>query len=427
MMRALAAILALAGTAAADLSAEAPGGAKEDDWPAWRGPAGNGVSEEKKAPATWGPDKNVKWKAPLPQWGNGSPVVSKGRVFVTSAEDAGGLKRSLLCFDRKDGKQLWKAAVDFGRKEATHNTNGYCPTTPAADGERVVVWHGSAGLHCYDFEGKKLWSRELGDFPHMWGDGTSPVLHEGRVILIAGPGKNFVTSLDAKTGKTVWQVEEASKGGADKNEKGGYLGTWATPLVVKVGGKDQIVCALPTRVVAYDPKSGQPIWWVMGVQHDNGAHDLAYSSPVVAGNVLVYVGGFGGPGLGAPLGGRGDVTPSRLWRIPKCPQSIGSGVALDGVVYMPFENSLQCLDPKTGKTLWQDRGTGGGYWGSIVSAAGRLYVTGQDGTTVVFKPDPQKFELVSANALNEKSNSTPAISDGEIFIRTFKHLWCIAE
>src|SRR5262245_39248453 len=153
-MRLIAAILVLAGTATAD------------DWPAWRGPDGNGLSEEKKAPTTWAPDKNVKWKAPLPQWGNGSPIVSKGRVFVTSAEDADGMKRSLLCFDRKDGKPLWKATVEFGKKETTHGTNGYCPTTPAADGERVVVWHGSAGLHCYDFEGKKLWSRELGDFPH---------------------------------------------------------------------------------------------------------------------------------------------------------------------------------------------------------------------------------------------------------------------
>ncbi len=413
-MRLLAAILALAGTAQAD------------DWPAWRGPAGNGLSAERSAPTTWAPDKNIKWKAPLPQWGNGSPIVSNGRVFVTCAEDGDGKSRSLYCFDRKDGKQLWKATVDLGRKMTTHGTNGYCPTTPAADGERVVVWHGSAGLHCYDFEGKNLWSRELGDFPHMWGDGTSPVLHEGRVLLIAGPGKNFVTSLDAKTGKTVWQVAEPSKGGADKNEKGGYLGTWSTPLVVKVAGKDQIVCALPTRVVAYDPKTGQPVWWCAGVQHDNGAHDLAYSSPVVAGNILVYVGGFGGPGLGVPLGGRGDVTPSRLWR-SKFPQSIGSGVSLDGVVYMPFEGALQCLDPRTGKALWQDRGPGGGYWGSIVSAAGLLYVTNQGGTTVVFKPNPKKFELVAANALGEKSNSTPAISNGEIFIRTFKHLYCIAE
>jgi outer membrane protein assembly factor BamB len=402
--------------------------AAADDWPSWRGPAGNGLSAEKKAPTTWGPEKNIRWKAPLPQWGNGSPIVSNGRVFVTSAEDPDGLRRSLYCFDRKDGKKLWAQTVDFGKKTATHGTNGYCPTTPAADGERVVVWQGSAGLHCYDFEGKKLWSRELGDFPHMWGDGTSPILLDGKVILIAGPGKNFVTSIDLKTGKTVWQAEEPSKGGADKNEKGGYLGTWSTPLVVKVQGKDQIVCALPTRVVAYDPASGRALWWCAGVQHDGGAHDLAYSSPVAAGDVLVYVGGFGGPGLGVRLGGRGDVTQAlRLWRIPKCPQSIGSGVSLDGVVYLPFENVLRCIDPRTGKTLWEDRGSTGGYWGSIVSAAGRLYVTNKGGTTVVFKPDPRKFELISSNPLNESSNSTPAVSDGEIFIRTFRALYCIAE
>ncbi len=412
----LVAMAALGGTAAAD------------DWPAWRGPAGNGLSAEKTAPAAWGSDKNVKWKVPLPQWGNGSPIVSNGRVFVTSAEDADGMRRSLLCFDRKEGKLLWKGTVEFGKKMPTHGTNGYCPTTPAADGERVVVWEGSAGLHCYDFAGKKLWSRDLGDFPHMWGDGTSPVLHDGKVILNAGPGRNFIASIDLKTGKTAWQTEEPSKGTNDKNEKGGYLGTWSTPLVVKVQGKDQIVCAQPTRVVAYDPATGRPLWWCAGVQHDNGAHDLAYSSPVVAGDVLVYASGFGGPGLGVRLGGRGDITQAlRLWRIPRCPQSIGSGVALDGVVYMPFEKALRCIEPKSGKTLWEDRGSDGGYWGSIVSAAGRLYVTNQGGATVVFKPNPQKFELIAVNALSEKSNSTPAISNGEIFIRTFRHLYCIGE
>ena len=156
-------LLALgAGTLRADLSSVAL--AEEDDWPAFRGPSGNGISSEKSAPTTWGQDKNIKWKVALPLPGNGSPIVSNGRVFLAGSEDKEGKKRALYCFDRKDGKPLWVKTVDFGKEMRTHQTNTHSPSTPASDGKSVVVWHGSAGLHCYDFEGKPLWSRDLGEF-----------------------------------------------------------------------------------------------------------------------------------------------------------------------------------------------------------------------------------------------------------------------
>ncbi len=399
-----------------------------DDWPSWRGPAGTGLSDEKAAPLSWGSEENVRWKAPLPHRGNGSPVVSGGRVFVTCPEDDEGRRRSLYCFDRKDGKPLWVQTVDFGKRTPTHATNPHSSSTPVADGKRVVVFHDAAGLFCYDLDGKELWKRDLGEFRHPWGYGNSPILHDDRVILNSGPGKRvFVAAFDLAGGKTLWETDEPVKGDGDTNSNGkGYMGSWCTPIVVKVAGKDQIVCAMPTRLVGYNPADGKILWWCEGVQHDGGAHDLAYSSPVLAGDSVVYVGGFGGPGLGVRLGGRGDVTASlRLWRNAKFPQSIGTGVYLDGAVYMPFEGAIQCLDPRTGKSLWQDRGPGSSYWGSIVMAAGRCYVTDRKGTTVVFRPNPKKLEVLASNALNEESNSTPAISNGEIFIRTFKSLYCI--
>ena len=165
------------------------GALRADDWPAFRGPSGNGLSSESKAPTTWAPDKNIKWKVALPQKGNGSPIVSNGRVFIAGSEDKEGKVRALYCFDRKDGKQLWVKKVEFGKEMRTHGTNTHSPSTPASDGKSVVVWHGSAGLHCYDFEGKALWSRDLGEFDHLWGEGTSPVIHDGKVILNSGPGK----------------------------------------------------------------------------------------------------------------------------------------------------------------------------------------------------------------------------------------------
>ncbi|HLF91969.1 MAG TPA: PQQ-binding-like beta-propeller repeat protein, partial [Planctomycetota bacterium] len=357
----------------------------------------------------------------LPQHGNGSPIVSNGRVFVTSAEDVDGARRSLYCFDRKDGKQVWVRTLNLGKREITHQTNPYCGTTPAADGKRVVVWEGSAGLHCYDFEGKELWKRDFGEFRHMWGYGTSPVIHDGKVLLNSGPGARvFVTALSLSDGKTIWENAEPSKGNNDNNEGGKPKGSWSTPLVVK----NQVLCSMPTRVVAYGAADGKLLWTCDGLRFDKG--DLAYSSPVLAGDILMATGGYNGPRMGLRLGG------APLWRIDSKsnPQSIGSGVAIDGLIYQPFEggtNSIDCIDPRTGKLVWREERAGEGFWGSMVVAAGRAYVTDKKGTTVVFKPNPQKFELVARNELKEESNSTPAVSDGRIFIRTFKALYCIGE
>jgi outer membrane protein assembly factor BamB len=406
------------------------GALRADDWPAFRGPSGNGIAAEAKAPTAWAPDKNVKWKTALPLPGNGSPIVSNGRVFLAGSEDKEGKVRALYCFDRKDGRQLWAKTINFGKVMRTHGTNTYSPSTPASDGKSVVVWHGSAGLHCYDFEGKSLWSRDLGEFDHLWGEGTSPVIHDGTVFLNSGPGKKkvFVAAFKLASGETIWEKEEPFKGDGDTNEDGKYMGSWSTPLLIKAGGQEQLICSLPTRVAAYAPQDGKPLWSCDGLRFANG--DLAYSSPVLVGDTCVVFGGFMGVGLGVKLGGSGDVTGThRLWRLDKkVPQSIGSGVAVGDYVYLPFDqtNVIDCIDPKTGKQVWRERQKAG-FWGSMVLAGDKAYVTDQKGRTVVFKPNPEKFELVAVNELGEPSNSTPAISNGEIFIRTFKHLYCISE
>lgn len=404
-------------------------GASADDWPAFRGPAGNGLSSETAAPTVWGPGKNIKWKAALPHAGNGSPIVSGGRVFVAGPEDDDGKRRSLYCFDRKDGKQLWVKTVEFGKAMPTHDTNPHSPSTPASDGKVVVVWHSSAGLHCYDFEGKELWSRDLGEFEHMWGEGPSPVIHDGRVFLNSGPGKKrvFVAAFKLSNGETIWEKEEPFKGSGERNEEDQYMGSWTTPLVAKVEGKDQVISVMPTRVVAYAPEDGKLLWSCDGLRFKNG--DLAYSSPMIAGDICVAIGGYGGGGLGVRLGGSGNVTSThRVWRHEKVPQSIGSGVVVEGHVYLPYAgaNVIECLDPATGKTVWREK-CKAAFWGSIVMAGGHAYVTDQAGRTVVFKPNPEKFESIATNELGEKSNSTPAVSDGQIFIRTFKSLYCIGE
>lgn len=193
-------------------------------------------------------------------------------------------------------------------------------------------------------------------------------------------------------------------------------------------GKEQVVFSMATRLVAYAPEDGKLLWSCEGLRFSEG--DLSYSSPILAGDLCVSIGGYGGPGIGAKLGGTGDVTATnRVWRNEKNPQSIGSGVFVDGRIYIPFTgaNVIGCLDPKTGKYVWKERATSAATWGSMIYAADRLYVTDQKGKTIVLKPNPEKLEVIGTNDLGEGSNATPAVSNGEIFIRTFKGLYCIAE
>jgi outer membrane protein assembly factor BamB len=399
----------------------------------FRGPANDGISSETRLPLTWGPDQNIKWKAELSGTGNGSPIVSAGRVFVTTASDE-GKQRTLHCFDRRDGKLLWSKTVSFPNVETTHKTNPYAATTPAADGHHVVVWHGSAGLFCYDFTGQQVWSRDLGEFAHIWGYGSSPVIHRDRVFLNCGPGeRSFMAAVALRSGEVLWKIDEpggASGVGPEAGKQGALVGSWSTPLIAKIDGRDQVLCSMPTRVVAYDPDDGKVIWYCEGLANMPRGN-LVYTSLVVGDGIGVAMGGYTGPAIGFKLGGYGDVTKTnQLWRVEKNnPQRIGSGVLLGKYLYMANAGPsvAECIDAGTGEELWRWRLPGGNHWGSIVAAGNRLYTTDQSGTTQVFAANPEKFELLASNALGEPTNATPAPSDGEIFIRTTAHLFCIAE
>lgn len=406
-----------------------------EDWPAFRGPRGDGTSREPALPLEWSRERNVKWRAPLARPANGSPIVARGRVLLAMAEDDEGKRRSLLCFDRDDGKLLWTRTVALARKEPTHETNPYCGTTPASDGERVVVWHGSAGLHAYSLDGEPLWQQQLGDFVHMWGDGTSPVIHGGRVILHTGPdsvvdagpeAQSFVAAFDVATGEELWRAPEPNHLDAAAIEQKRLVGSWCTPIVARVGERDLVITTQPTRVVAYDAADGRIVWWCKGLAASRG--DLAYSSPTLAGDVCVVVGGYMGPVLGVRIDGEGDVTEThRVFHHAEQLSNCGSGVHLDGHVLFPdLSGILWCVDAKTGAIEWKERALRGGTWGSLVHAAGRLYLMGQSGTTVVLAPRTDALEVLATNDLGERTNSTPAVSDGELFLRTHEHLYCIA-
>ncbi|MCH2203013.1 MAG: PQQ-binding-like beta-propeller repeat protein [Fuerstiella sp.] len=395
------------------------------DWQQFRGPRGSGISNEKNLPVTWGPDENITWKASLPGPGNSSPIVSTGRVFVACATDQ-GRNRGLHCFDRRDGSELWIQTVRYSEIAPTHTQNPYGASTPVADGQRVVIWHGTLGLYCYDFEGRGLWHTDLGEFSHVYGYASSPVIHDGKVILNFGPGnRTFMTAVDLNTGDILWQTEEP---GGFSTRKPKIVGSFSTPVIVEIEGQEQIICTMPTRVVAYDPESGQIIWTCDGPP--NPSTDLVYTSPLIADGIGVAMTGARGPAFAFRLGGSGNVTDTnRLWDIEKSqPDRLGSGVIIEGHIYVANADvgTAQCLELQTGNQVWRAR-LPGANWGSIVYADGRIYVTGRDGTTSVFVPNPRQLELIASNKLGESSDSTPAISNGQIFLRTDLHLFCIGQ
>lgn len=396
------------------------------DWPAWRGPTGQGVSDEQRLPLTWSETENVKWKIPLENPGNSTPIIWGNRIFLTQAKK-GGSERSLFCYDRATGKQLWKKDVEYAEKERNWTPDWYANLSPVTDGQRVVVSFGSAGMHCYDFEGKELWKRtDLGQWDHAFGHGSSPVLYKDLAILLCGPtlkqNRNFLLAVDKTTGKTVWEHDEK-------------VGAWSTPLIVNVNGQDQLLLAMSSDVKGapddktghfkgFDPNTGKELWYTRGV------NSHMYASPLYAKGIAVAMSGYQGAALAVKLGGTDNITKDRLWIHPKNVQRVGSGVIVGDHVYIMDENGMpRCYELESGKETWnvQERPGSGVSWGSMAAADGKLYVMMRDGSTLVFNASP-KYELLATNRLGagEQTNSSPAISNGEIFLRTFRHLWCIA-
>jgi len=415
MLRFLPALMTLASMAGTTSAA---------NWPGFRGPTGDGISQETKLPLKWSATENVRWKAPLPEGGNSCPVVWGNRVFLTQAVDKGN-KRMVMCFDRLDGKVLWQRETGYSEKEPTHADNPYCSATPVTDGTRVIASHGSAGLSCYDFSGKELWRYDVGKLEHIWGNPSSPILYRNLCILWCSPGpRQFLLAVDKSTGQKVWEFQEPGGMKGEDKDAQSWAGSWTTPIIIKAGDHDELILCVPEKVRALDPHNGKEIWSCGGLSK------LVYTSPVHADGIVVAMSGFHGPALAVRTGGKGDVTSThRLWRhSEKIPQRIGSAIIVDEKVYILNEEGLaQCFDLKTGKEVRQkERLSSERSWGSMVSGAGRLYVTNHAGETLVIKADPS-FEILAKNKLDERVLSSIAVSDGEIFIRSYKHLWCLGE
>lgn len=394
------------------------------NWPAWRGPNHDGTCEEKGLPVKWSATDGIAWKAELPDRGNSTPIVWGDKVFVTQVIESAG-RRELWCFDKKTGKSLWKSGITYKEQEPTHGTNPHCSASPATDGERVIVSFASAGVYCYDLSGKEVWHRDLGPQHHIWGNGASPVLVGDVCYLNHGPGEHATLyALDKKTGKPLWQNAEPIRPESSEG-KAGFYGSWSDPVPVVIDGKAQLLMSWPYRVCSLDPQTGKEHWTC------DGLNPLVYTSPLYADGIVVAMGGYSGKALAVKAGGSGDITTNRLWYHPKSPQRIASGVIHEGRIYILNDPGIaQCIDLKTGEQIWNERlkgpGPTGQNWSSLVLSEGHLYAVNQGGDALVFKASP-KFELVSINPMGEKVIASIAVSDGHLFIRGHKHLFCVGK
>ncbi len=423
------------------LSFTATATADENNWPQWRGPEGSGKTGSIASVTEWDTETNLKWRSLLPEAGNSTPVVWGDRIFLTQPL-AETKERAMLCLNRETGQELWRKGVVYTETEPTHKTNPFCSASPVTDGECVIAWLGSAGLVCWDFDGEELWRRELGSQRHMWGYGSSPILHEDLCIVNFGPGeREFLIAVNKNTGETVWQVDSltdeaeralsgpendgnANEFQSDKDRRDRLRGSWNTPILAQVDGRDELVVALPRRISAFAPESGKLLWTC------GGGAPLAYASVVEHEGVIVALGGYNGASMAIRGGGSGDVTKThRLWHKSRDNGWLGTGVAEDGSVYVcDMGGVLHCLEVSSGEIQWKSRVEGGGTWSSITQTSdGLMHLLTKSGSTTVFRPNPEQFDEVAVNELNETTNASVVIAGGEVFIRTDDALWCFAK
>ena len=393
------------------------------NWPAWRGADGTGVSQERNLPTHWTTTENIRWKISLPEPCNSTPIVWGDHLFLTQGLD-GGKRRAVIALNRQSGQKLWQRELPCSVEETSHRQNPPCSSSPVTDGKTVYAQFASAGIVAYDFDGNRLWHRDLGPVLHRWGNGSSPVLCRNLLILFHGPGEpSFLIALDKRTGRTVWKSDEV---GINSN----IFGSWSTPVVVKSGSRDELIMPLPGGEIggtgwfkAYDPASGKELWQCDGLGNE------VYAMPIVArgGGLVIGVSGHNGPTMAVRLGGLGNVTGShRIWRTEqKTPQRIGSGVIHNGHLYLSSAiGTLECIEARTGKLIWKER-MSENLWGSLLLADDKLYVSNLKGDTFVVRAGLQ-YELLAKNSLGETIHAALTPSNGELFLRTYKHLYCVA-
>lgn len=401
------------------------GPARSEDWPWFRGPSRQGISQEKGVPTQWSVTSNIRWKTPIPGEGWSSPIVFGDRLFVTTALE-GGSSFHMICLDRPSGKVIWDK--ELTRQKAGHKqpNNSYATPTPATDGTRIYVPACDGRILAVSMEGNVEWINSDFDYYSEHGLAVSPVLYEDLVIVPfdwSSPppdtkvgwqvpwDKAVILAVDKNTGKTRW-----------KGNRGSSRIAHVTPQIVKVEGRDQLVSGAGNVIQGFDPKTGERLWTV-------SSPGEGVVPSVVTGEGLVFTAsGFGESRICAVrLGGRGDVTKTHtVWESREDVPKMSSMLYVSSRLYLATETGVaKCFKAATGEVLWRER-LGAKFSASPVWADGKIYFLAENGKMTVVEEGPT-FKVVAQNELGEKCCASPAISQGNLFIRTDKAVYRIGE
>ena len=407
-------------------------------WPQWRGPQANGISTTANPPLEWSETKNVRWKIELPGRGSSSPVVWGDRLFITSAVPVGlagdaqhaprgGLQPRgvhnfvVMAIDRKTGKTIWeRVATEQEPHERAHADNGtWASSSAITDGQSVFAYFESFGLYAYDLNGNLKWKKDLGDkrMRNEFGEGSTPALHGNTLVIVwdhlNGDG-SFIVAIDKRDGKELWRVAREE------------IDTWATPLILDVNGRAQVIVPAMKRNRGYDLETGKVVW------EGDGLTMNPIPSPIHHDGLVVLMSGFQGNDLRVvrinEAKGNIDGTNAVAWSFERDTPYVPSPIVSDGVLYFLKTNSgiLSAFDVATGKPHYQNQRLDGlpNVFSSPVAAGGRIYFTGREGATLVIKSGPT-FEVLAKNALDDGFDASPALVDGEIYLRGYKFLYSI--
>ena len=403
-----------------------------ENWPGWRGPRGDGTSLERNVPTRWNGEtgENVVWKVEVPGVGHASPIVWNDRIFLVSCLEQRE-ERIVLCFDRRTGRKLWQHTVLRSPLEDKNKLNSYASGTPATDGELVYVTFleidgsttearnvgrprpvtvGRLVVAAYDFDGNRKWLVRPGEFVSVHGYCSCPVLYENLVIVNGDhDGKSYIVALDRSTGETVWKTPRVHQ-----------TRSYVTPIIREIGGRTQMVLSGSRCIASLDPADGSTHWEI------DGPTEQFVASLVYDGKRFYMTAGF--PTyhvMGIRPDGRGNVTDTHVdWHVTNARCYVPSPAVVGKYLFVADDRgTTNCYDSATGDRLWQER-MGNHYSASLVLAGGLVYFLADDGTMKLVRPGDQ-LDVVVENSLGEDCYASPAISQGQLFLRAEKHLYCI--
>jgi len=385
------------------------------NWPNWRGPNGDGTSIETNLPTKWDSITNVVWKSPVPGIGHSSPIIWEDKLFTITALPE-TQEKLLLCYDCKSGNLLWQRTVLKSTFKNKHNDNSYASGTPATDGTLIYMSFldgEDVVVAAYDFTGKQIWLQRPGKFYSPHGYSCSPALFEDKVIINGNSkGDSFVAALSKTDGQIIWKISHEN-----------LAHSFSTPIFREMAGKMQMIFLGNQEVASYNPDDGSKYWFVNGPSEDFCA------SPVYnekTGLVLISSAWPQRYLLSIKPDGTGDVTESHVvWRSREGAYYVPSPVCTDDYLYTTMTNGkVHCIEIATGNVLWvEDMGK---QYSSSVLANGLVYMPNDEGLITVIKPGPT-FETIARNSIGERMNASPALSNGKIYLRGYKHLFCIGK